>query len=292
MISGAIFYDILMVRLSSQRFLRKYDSRTFANQIGKQVLPTFLSIIDNPLRSFWGKTPLSSHYLFDDEWVPARRLVMVKDGILKNFYLSRKPYKQYKHSNGHGRFAFYRNPFSRPGITIVKSKRSYSLKELRKQLIKEIKRQGKRYGYILKRFQGYSKVRRSVYSLTPTEIYRLDIKTNKLTQLKGLQVRTAALQVIRGILATGNDYRVFNGGDNEDSGSIQISTIAPSLLIRRISFQRKTLAEKKTFTLTPPFKASDKALLPPPSTTKKAFVCPKTCPKVCRCPACQAPLKK
>lgn len=286
-LAGAIFYDILMVRLESGRFLRKRDPRTFAEQLNKPIIPSFLSVIDNPLLRYWGSIPLSSHYMFDDEWVPAKRMVMIKNGVLKNFYTSRKPYKQLKQSNGHGRGAFSYAAFSRPGVTIVQSQRALDAKTLRARLVQEIKRQGKRYGYILKRFRGYSQVRRSIYSVTPEQIYRLDIQTNTLTQLKGLQVRTGALQVIRGILATGKDYSVFNGSDSESSGPIQISTVVPSLLLKRLSFHRINLPEKKMYELPAPFKARTLKSVAPTPKQAKPKTCPKTCPKVCKCAVCK-----
>lgn len=285
-LAGAMFYDILMVRLESGRFLRKRDPRTFAKQLGKQIIPSFLTIIDNPLLKKWGKTPLSSHYVYDDQWVKARKLVMIKNGVLQRFYMSRKPYKGFKRSNGHGRGSFSYSPFSRPGTTIVKSKREYSLPELRQRLIDEIKRQGKRYGYILKRFTGYSSVRSSIYTVSPEQVFRLDAKTGKVTLLKGLQVRTAALQIIRGIIATGDDYSVFNGSDSENSGNIRITTVTPSLLLKRVAFNRVNLSEKKNYQLPPPFKPTTlSAVIKQSKPAPKA--CPKTCPAVCKCAVCK-----
>jgi predicted Zn-dependent protease len=265
-LAGAMFYDILMVRLSTGRFLRENDERTFANKLGEQIIPTFLTVVDDPLMQYWQHTFLSGSYPYDDEWVPARRLVMVKDGVLQNFYFSRKPYKDTNRSNGHGRASFFQSPISRPGITLVHSQRSYDLPKLRDMLNQEIKRQGKRYGYILKEFTGTSQVQRSIYSVTPKDIYRLDIKTDRIERVKGLQVRTSASQVLQGIIATGNDYTAFNGSDSEDSGNAQISTVAPSLLINRLVFQRVNIPQKKTFTLPPPFRPVQSP--PQPSTAK------------------------
>lgn len=290
-LAGAIFYDIVMLRLETGRFLREHDERTFANKMNQQIIPSFLTIIDDPMLRSYNNVPLSSHYLFDDEWVPSQRLVMIQDGILKNFYLSRKPYKEFKRSNGHGRAEFMQQAFSRPGTTIVQSKKEWSEKQLLAQLIEEAKRQGKQYGYILKRFVGNSHVNRSIYTVTPEQIFRVDVNSGKIEQIKGLRVRTAALQVIRGILATGKDYTVFNGSDGEDSGTIPIATIAPSLLIGRLVFDRTEPQEKLPFNLAPPFTPITlKDIKPQPKTS---VVCPKVCPEVCRvCPACQKPASR
>lgn len=285
-LAGAIFYDILMLRLETGRFLREHDERIFANKMNQLIIPSFLTVIDDPMLRSHNGIPLSSHFLFDDEWVPSQRLVMIKDGVLKNFYMSRKPYKEYKRSNGHGRAEFMQQAFSRPGTTIVQSKKELPAKELMAQLIAEAKRQGKQYGYILKRFEGYSHVNRSIYTVTPEQLFRVEVSTGRVEQIKGLRVRTAALQVIRGILATGNDYKVFNGTDGEDSGTIPIATIAPSLLIQRLVFDRTEPQEKLPFELAPPFTPITlQDIRPKP---QQAPVCPKVCPEICRrCPACQ-----
>lgn len=286
-LAGAMFYDILLVRLSSQRFLRKRDERVFANKMNQRIIPSFLSVIDDPLRQTFQGITLGSHYKYDDEWVPARRLTMVKDGVLKNFYLSRKPYKKYKRSNGHGRGQIGMPFFSRPGMALIQSKKQMKAKAMLAKLIAEAKRQGKEYGYILKRFGGVSSVRRGIYTVAPEQVFRVSVKTGKVELVKGLRVRTAALQIIRGILATGDDYSVFNGSDSEDSGTIKITTIAPSLLIRRLVFDRVNLSEKKSYELAPPFKPVSLKDIKP--STQKAPVCPKTCPEICRrCPACQS----
>lgn len=286
-LAGAIFYDILMVRLEAGRFLKKRNNRIYAKKKGKRILPSFLSIIDDPTQTHWKKTYLESHYLYDDEWVRARRMTMVQNGILKNFYMSRKPYKKYQRSNGHGRAAFGVGGFSRPGTTFVKSTREYSTDDLKKMLLKEMKRQGRRYGYILKRFEGYSNVRNMIYTVKPAFLHQLDAKTGKLTLLKGLRVRTSALQILSGILATGKDYVVFNGSDSEDSGTIKISTVAPSLLIQRLDFTRVQGQEKKNYELPPPFKPEVLKVVTKKPKSLKAVVCPAVCPAICKCASCK-----
>ncbi len=288
-LAGAMFYDILMVKLQTNRFIRKYGDKSFADKLGKVIIPTFLTVIDDPRMKYWGKTPLMSHYLFDDEWVPARRLVMIEKGVLKNFYLSRKPYKNFRRSNGHGRGSFYAQPVSRPGTVIVQSSREFPIKKLRKMLIKLAKEQGRKYAYILKSFRGYSQVRNAIYTVKPKFVYRIDVETGKMERLKGMQVRSAALQLIRDIVATGDDYGVFNGSDSEDSGFIRISTVAPSLLIKRVAFNTYNHLEKKDLTLKPPFKPETLAKFERLIRKARPAVqkCPKKCPEICKCPACR-----
>ncbi len=55
-----------------------------------------------PSASFQG-TALSGHYDFDDEGQAARRVDLIKDGVLETFLMSRLPIASVSNSNGHGR---------------------------------------------------------------------------------------------------------------------------------------------------------------------------------------------
>jgi predicted Zn-dependent protease len=251
-IAGDIIKEILMSNLETNRLLQQHDPRTFANHIDKPVIPTFLTIIDDPLMQEFGGMHLSGHYTYDDEWIAARRLVMVEHGILKHFYMSRKPYKQYKQSNGHGRNVFSYPAFSRSGVILVQSKQTLTSDQLTASLIAEARKQGASHGYILKHNTETGAVNDNTYSVTPETIYRVDAKTGKFTPVKGLEVNTSALPIIQGIIATGSDYSAFNDVDGEGPNSVSISVIAPSLLINSMTLRRTHPTLKKHFELPAP----------------------------------------
>ena len=154
---------------------------------------------------------------------------MVQDGVLQELYMSRKPYKDRKRSNGHGRAAFGQQPISRPGTTFVKSKRAFPLSVLRKQLIEQAKQQGQRYAYILKRFSGYSQVSGTLYSANPDEVIQIDVQTGQEKPLKGLTLRIDAMQLMRGIVASANEDDGFKGADGKESGNINNAVVSPTL---------------------------------------------------------------
>lgn len=287
-LASAMLYDILMIRLGTQRFLKRYSPRTFEKKLGKQILPSFLDIVDDPTRSHWEGTALSAHYLFDDEWVRARPLPIVRRGVLKNFYRSRKPYKKWKRSNGFGRSAFgYQAGFSRPSVVLVKSRKTLSQPKLLQALKKELRRQKKRYGYLLRGLQGNSSVYSGTFFATPVDVFRFDSKTGQFKRFKRLRIRSSALGILKGILATGKKAKVFNGSDSENSGLLPISVVTPSLLLKSVSFQRQQAREKKPFELPPPFKAvagfpALKEKRAPLSPLLKAGM--GTCHRLCQCP--------
>ena len=59
--------------------------------LDKPIMPTFMSVYDDPtLKEFNGES-LSGHYVYDDEGQAARRVDLVKDGVLETFLMSRLP---------------------------------------------------------------------------------------------------------------------------------------------------------------------------------------------------------
>lgn len=256
-VAGVLFHEALGHRLEAQRMVREGDGRTFRRKIGQKVIPSFLSIFDDPTLRSWRGLPLNGHYLVDDQAVRSQRVTLIKDGVLKGFLMSRKPIDAFKHSNGHGRALFGRTPFSRMGNLLVQSKRQFSPKVLRQMLLKEVRRQGKAYGYIMSRASG-GYTHTGTYGIQsfknrPIVVYRVDAKTGKQTLLKGLEMIGTPLTVVNNILATGNDFGIFNGFCGAESGYVPVSAIAPSVLLKTVEMQRVKITQKKGYLLHSPF---------------------------------------
>ena len=101
--TGVLFHEAVGHRLEGERMEDEQDGQTFKGQVGQQVLPPFLSIVDDPTLDRARRRPLNGAYAFDEQGVPARRTVLVKDGRLESYLLSRKPVSPFERSNGHGR---------------------------------------------------------------------------------------------------------------------------------------------------------------------------------------------
>ena len=147
--AAVFFHEVLGHRLEGQRQRGEEEGQTFTKDIGKEVLPTFLSVADDPTVTTFGKTWLSGSYEYDDEGQKARRVDLIDDGVLKTFLMSRLPIASFGASNGHGRAQTGRVPTGRQGNLIVTSTKTEPESELRKQLIDEAKKQGKPYGCLL-----------------------------------------------------------------------------------------------------------------------------------------------
>ncbi len=121
--SAVFFHEVLGHRLEGQRQRGDEEGQTFTKLLGKPILPTFLSVADDPTLCNFDGHPLSGHYSYDDEGQPARRVDLIKDGVLETFLMSRLPIASFRPRNGHGRAEAGHMPTGRQGNLIVTSPR-------------------------------------------------------------------------------------------------------------------------------------------------------------------------
>src|SRR4051812_710965 len=119
--SAVFFHEVLGHRLEGHRQRGEQEGQTFTKKIGQPVLPDFLTVIDDPTQRKLNGLDLGGWYEFDDEGIPATRVDVIKDGVLKNFLMSRMPIKNFANSNVHGRSQPGAMPTGRQGNLIVSS---------------------------------------------------------------------------------------------------------------------------------------------------------------------------
>ena len=255
--AGVLFHEAVGHRLEGERQDDDKEGQTFKGQMGRPILPSFISVVDDPTLGAQGDTALNGFYSFDDQGVPARRTVLVEDGILRTFLLSRKPVKPFTRSNGHGRSQGANAPVARMGNLLVTSKRQVSSAELKRRLIEEAKRQGKPYGLIIKDITGGNTNTMSygyqAFKGTPRLAYRVDVATGKEELVRGIELIGTPLTSINKLVATSDEVRVFNGFCGAESGYVPVSTIAPATLITEIELQRVARANERSPILPAPW---------------------------------------
>src|SRR5437868_4963901 len=103
-----------------EQFLSNVGGKSdWATRIGARVLPTSITVVDDPgAKEFAGKQ-LIGGYRVDDEGVPARKVTAVENGSLKELLMSRRPGPDWGQSNGHGRSAFLNDAKSTPSILFL-----------------------------------------------------------------------------------------------------------------------------------------------------------------------------
>jgi predicted Zn-dependent protease len=263
--SGAFIHEAIGHRLEGNRLEEEEEGHTFKDKVGQEVLPTFLTLLDDPgLAEFNGKS-LFGHYYYDEEGVRGQKVVLVENGILKNYLMSRRPAKGFPKSNGHGRlsidsFGYYHwygiSPMSRMANLIVRSNKELSQEELEKRLIEECKKRGAEFGLIFKgTLGGHARTQKydnQTFSTSPSLVYRLDARTGERTLVRGVSIVGTPLNALDKIIATGDDYGVFNGYCGAESGVIPQADIAPSILLSEIEVQKDSEEKERPPLLPPP----------------------------------------
>ena len=241
--AAVFFHEVLGHRLEGQRQRGTEEGQTFTKEVGKEVLPSFLSVADDPTLTTFGKTWLSGNYEYDDEGQKARRVELIQDGVLKNFLMSRLPIASFSASNGHGRAQAGKVPTGRQGNLIVTSTNMEPESELRKQLIEEAKKQGKQYGlYFEDISSGFAVTQRrspQAFEVIPLVGYRVYVDGRPDELVRGVSIVGTPLAAMKSILATGDKSEVFNGECGAESGTIPVSAVAPAMLMSTMETQKQ-----------------------------------------------------
>jgi predicted Zn-dependent protease len=241
--AAVFFHEVLGHRLEGQRQRGDEEGQTFTKDVGKEVLPSFLSVADDPTETEFGNTWLSGGYQYDDEGQKAERVDLIQDGVLKTFLMSRLPIASFNASNGHGRAETGHVPNGRQGNLIVTSTKTVSEAELRKQLIDEAKKQGKQYGlYFEDISSGFAVTQRSspqAFQVIPLVVWRVYVDGRPDELVRGVSIVGTPLAAMKSIVATSDKREVFNGECGAESGTIPVSAVAPAVLLSSIETQRQ-----------------------------------------------------
>ena len=257
--SGVLFHETVGHRLEGERQRDEEEGRTFKGRVGKQVIPPFLSVYDDPTLSDHEDVQLNGFYLYDDEGVAATRAELVDDGVLRGFLKSRTPIEDSLHSNGHGRAQGDRDPIARMANLVIEAapEKSVPYAELKARLLEEVRRQNKPFGLIIKDITGGS-TNTSGYGYqafkgSPRMLYKVDPATGEETLVRGVELVGTPLTSINKIVAASEETGVFNGYCGAESGYVPVSTIAPALLTTEIELQRTQKNNERPPILPPPW---------------------------------------
>jgi TldD protein len=279
--AAVFFHEVLGHRLEGHRQRGEEEGQTFTKKVNQQVLPEFLSVTDDPTQRTLNGVDLSGWYEFDNEGMPASRVEVIKDGVLKNFLMSRIPVKDFGASNGHGRSHAGLMPTGRQGNLIVTSSRTTKDTDLRKRLIHEVKKQGKPYGLYFEDIQGgFTLTQRSLpqaFEVLPVMVWRVypDGRPDEL--VRGVNIVGTPLAALSRIEITGEKTEVFNGICTAESGSIPVAAASPAMLFSEIEVQKRASSLTRPPALPKP--ESPSPTPPPVSPSPEAPVAPPAPPE-------------
>jgi TldD protein len=254
--AAVFFHEVLGHRLEGHRQRGDQEGQTFTKKINEQVLPQFLSVIDDPTQRSLNGIDLGGWYRYDDEGTPAERVEVIKDGILKSFLMSRMPVKGFAKSNGHGRAQAGLMATGRQGNLIVSSSHTVKDSELRQTLVDEIKKQGKPYGLYFEDIEGgFTLTTRSLpqsFQILPVLVWKVypDGRPDEL--VRGVDIVGTPLAALNRIEVTGEKTEVFNGVCGAESGSVPVSAAAPAMLFSEMEVQKRAHSRVRPPILPPP----------------------------------------
>ena len=247
--AAVFFHEVLGHRLEGHRQRGDTEGQTFTKKVNQPVLPSFLSVYDDPTLSTINGIPLAGTYSFDDEGVPSQRVPLIQDGILKNFLMSRMPITNFSQSNGHGRHQAGFMPTGRQGNLIVQSTKAVKDSDMRAKLIEEVKKQGKPYGLYFEDVQGgFTLTTRELpqaFQVLPVIVWRVypDGRPDQL--VRGVDIVGTPLASLNRIMFTGDKTEVFNGICGAESGSVPVSASAPAMLFSEMEVQKRSASRER-----------------------------------------------
>jgi TldD protein len=254
--AAVFFHEVFGHRAEGHRQKDVTEGQTFSKKVGELILPEFLSIVDDTTMKKLGKQDLLGYYQFDDEGVAAQRVNLVDHGVLRNFEMSRSPLVGFPRSNGHGRRQLGATPVSRQGNLIIESNKTVTNTQLRAELIKLIKAQGKPFGLLIDDIAGgftfTGRGQPQAFQVLPLVVYKVfpDGKPDEL--VRGVDIVGTPLAALTKIVATGDAPEVFNGYCGAESGSVPVSAASPAILTSELEVQKKESSTDRPPILPPP----------------------------------------
>jgi hypothetical protein len=224
------------------------------NSLGRRILPTFISITDDPLTQEFKSIRLVGGYKIDDDGIPAQKIVLIDKGILRTLCMSRIPTTDIKHSNGHSVYGI-----GETSILYVNSDKQQSLAELKSKLVQLGKDNGLKSVMIVRRLSsdGYNldsfdpgfvsseaksymnSASGGLFLRSPLLLYSISVDDGHEELLRGAQFNGLSMRLFRDIIGTGDDtspYIVYGY-----SGAYE-HLITPSILISDMEL-RKSVKE-------------------------------------------------
>lgn len=214
----------------------------FADKLGRKVLAPFLSVVDDPLATEYKGKPLKGGYTIDEQGVPAQKLNLIENGVLKTLCSGRIPSKHIKESNGH-----WRSGAACPSRLIISSTKKLTPAQLKEKLIEMGKENGLKHVLIVRRMGSAMSGRMFLNPLqllggdtslpAPTVVYKVSVEDGKEELVRNITFAATTQRFWRDIEATGDDDQAYPvlipvGHNNTTTSLITPSFIAQELETR------------------------------------------------------------
>lgn len=233
-----------------------------AGKVGQRILPTGVSVIDDPTLARSAGQPLTGHFAFDEEGIAAHRVSLVEDGVFKRFLMSRTPRKGFEHSTGHGRSSPLSPVRAHPANLIVSASRGVPDRELVRRALAAAKQQGLSYIIAVDRITTPEPGDLDLAMLSdpgaaigkPSLVKRI-YPDGREELVRGAAFTAVPLRALKDLLDIGNTgvpYHYVSAGTGrpfdalfEPPTGIAISIVSPPLVFRDLDIKKPRGAQRK-----------------------------------------------
>jgi TldD protein len=257
----------------------------WVGRLGARVLPTSVTLVDDPGAKEFKGTALIGGYGVDDEGVRGQKVTLVENGSLKGELMSRRPGPDFEQSNGHGRAAFLNDAKPTMSNLIFSSAETLSTGDLKKKFLDECRAEKKserdQYCLVVREMDNptLSLLHQDDFSellasfgggagtgdRLPLVVYRVYPDTGREEMIRGARIIGLNTRALRNIAGMGSDNFVYNYMQSQMNGfagtalgafgsaqsGLPASVVAPSLLFEEVEV-RGERGEAKRLPLLPP----------------------------------------
>ncbi len=252
----------------------------WTGRIGARVLPTSVSLVDDPGAKDFHGTPLLGGYAVDDEGVRAQKVTVVDKGNLKELLMSRRPGPDSDQSNGHGRSGFLGDAKPTMSNLFFNSSETMSPADLKKKFLDDCRTEKLEYCIVVREMDNptISMLHQEDFSellasfgggagtgdRLPLLVYKVYPENGREEIIRGARMIGLNTRVLRNLAGVGNDNFVYNYMQSQIAGfagtalgafgsaqnGLPASVVAPSLLFEELEV-RGARGEPKRLPLLP-----------------------------------------
>ncbi|MDR2586116.1 MAG: hypothetical protein LBC84_07870 [Prevotellaceae bacterium] len=201
--------SLIMVNGVLQLTSPQLGGNDFELMLNKKVISRDLSIKSITGQEFYNGKRLNGYYPIDAEGVvPAKELMLIENGVLRNLLNGRKPTNNIRESNGHVRFDYNANAYKvTAGNIHITCNQTFSNDELYKKLIAAAKEEDLEYAYIVRIMSGGDSF-----------FYKVYVEDGREELVRGAAISDAtSLRPFKRILGASNIEQIESYGFNQSS---------------------------------------------------------------------------
>jgi predicted Zn-dependent protease len=236
----------------------------WTGRVGTRVLPTTVTLADDPTATEFQGQPLLGNYEVDDEGVKPERVTLVDSGMLRNLLMSRRPGSDFLKSNGHARSAMLSSPQPLSSNLFFTSSEALDAASLRKKFLEDCHGDGHEWCLEVRRMDNpaLSSVHQEDFSdfigdiaggvssgeRIPLLLYRVYVADGHEELVRGGRMEGLTMRSLRNIPGIGGDATVFTymqnitdrfagtalGAFGSAQSGIPSTVVAPSLLLDEV----------------------------------------------------------